>query len=225
MDDSAQRIFIAAYEKLKGALSRGTSRKYQTLRSQEKFVQTLNEISKSVDEASGNIEKKTDVLRKALTESTDLQNLDLLLPVDPSIKVKSIIPAKAHIFKSSQMPMSLTFQTANSSTPNDQYTVIFKRGDDLRQDQLIMQMIHIMDNILKAERLNLYLTPYAILATSLNEGFVQYIRATPVADLDKFFPGKKKEEHIQLALQKYRPSAGGPCGIESEVMDRFLRSR
>uniref|UniRef100_A0A914XUV8 Phosphatidylinositol 3-kinase catalytic subunit type 3 n=1 Tax=Panagrolaimus superbus TaxID=310955 RepID=A0A914XUV8_9BILA len=227
---SAQLVFVTAQEKLKAALSRGPSQKYQILKSQEKFVQTLNDISKTVAEASGNIEKKVEVLRKTLTESNDLQSLcGLALPVDPMIKIKSVIPSKANLFKSSQMPMSLTFQLqsstgSTSSSSNDMYTVIFKRGDDLRQDQLIMQMIHIMDNILKAERLNLYLTPYAILATSLNEGFVQYIRATPVADLDKFFPGKDKKEYIQLALQKYRPSSTGPYGIEAEVMDRFLRS-
>uniref|UniRef100_A0AC34Q3N6 Chromatin modification-related protein MEAF6 n=2 Tax=Panagrolaimus sp. JU765 TaxID=591449 RepID=A0AC34Q3N6_9BILA len=230
VSDSAVTVFVSALEKLRTALSKGSSQKIlSSLKSQEKFVQSLVELSKLVSETGGSAEKRTETLRKALAESVELQNLNgLALPVDPTIRVKTVVPTTALVYKSSQSPMSITFQTlpktGSISGPDDIFTVIFKRGDDLRQDQLIMQMIHIMDNILKSERLNLCLTPYGILATSLNEGFVQYIRATPVADFGKFFPNKKKEEYIRLALQKYRPSAMGPFGIEPDAMDRFLRS-
>ena len=43
--------------------------------------------------------------------------------------------------------------------------VIFKSGDDLRQDQLIIQMISLMDGLLKRVNLDLKLMPYRILAT------------------------------------------------------------
>ena len=38
--------------------------------------------------------------------------------------------------------------------------VIYKKGDDLRQDQLVVQMISLMDRLLKREALDLRLTPY-----------------------------------------------------------------
>lgn len=38
--------------------------------------------------------------------------------------------------------------------------VIYKKGDDLRQDQLVVQMISLMDKLLKREALDLRLTPY-----------------------------------------------------------------
>lgn len=37
---------------------------------------------------------------------------------------------------------------------------IYKRGDDLRQDQLVVQMFSLMDRLLKRENLDLRLTPY-----------------------------------------------------------------
>lgn len=40
------------------------------------------------------------------------------------------------------------------------YIVIYKRGDDLRQDQLVLQMFSLMDRLLKRENLDLRLTPY-----------------------------------------------------------------
>jgi Phosphatidylinositol 3- and 4-kinase len=43
--------------------------------------------------------------------------------------------------------------------------VIFKSGDDLRQDQLVIQMISLMDGLLKRVNLDLKLKPYRILAT------------------------------------------------------------
>ena len=48
--------------------------------------------------------------------------------------------------------------------------VMFKLGDDLRQDQLILQLITLMDRILRRENLDLKLTPYDVLACSGNHG-------------------------------------------------------
>lgn len=54
------------------------------------------------------------------------------------------------------MPSKLTFLTAE----NNEYIAIFKHGDDLRQDQLILQTIALMDKLLRRENLDLKLTPY-----------------------------------------------------------------
>lgn len=109
------------------------------------------------------------------------------LPLDPSIHVKNIHADSTILFSSNLMPMRLTFSTVRGYvTPYEcaeAYTTIFKRGDDLRQDQLVIQMIRLMDSLLKEEKLDLCLTPYAVLATSVSEGFVQYVKATPIADL------------------------------------------
>ena len=47
------------------------------------------------------------------------------------------------------------------------YIVIYKRGDDLRQDQLVVQMFSLMDRLLKRENLDLCLTPYRYSGFSL----------------------------------------------------------
>lgn len=38
--------------------------------------------------------------------------------------------------------------------------MIYKLGDDLRQDQLVLQLFSLMDRLLKREHLDLRLTPY-----------------------------------------------------------------
>lgn len=40
--------------------------------------------------------------------------------------------------------------------------MIYKKGDDLRQDQFVLQMISLMDQLLKREALDLRLTPYKV---------------------------------------------------------------
>ncbi|CAG2065923.1 unnamed protein product, partial [Timema podura] len=83
-------------------------------------------------------------------------------PLDPDVHIKGIIPDKATLFKSAMMPSRLSFLT----TEGTEYVAIFKHGDDLRQDQLILQMITLMDKLLRRENLDLKLTPYRVLATS-----------------------------------------------------------
>ena len=48
--------------------------------------------------------------------------------------------------------------------------VIFKHGDDLRQDELILQLLALMDRLLKREKLDLKLTPYKVLACTKSFG-------------------------------------------------------
>lgn len=118
----------------------------------QKFVDTLVDMAKLVAEVSGSRAKKLEVLKKKLSENTDLMDLKascecahlatsqnvqaLSLPLDPSIHVKSVNSDATVLFSSNLMPMKLTFSTVRGSVPpfecGEAYTTIFKRGDDLR---------------------------------------------------------------------------------------------
>jgi phosphatidylinositol 3-kinase len=138
----------------------------------------------------------------------------LPLPLDPEVRVKAIIPEKTTLFKSNLMPCRLTFKT----TDDTEYVAIFKHGDDPRQDHLILQVITLMDKLLKRENLDLKLTPYRVLATSNKNGFVQYIDSVPVAEV------LATEGSIQNFFRKYAPSDCGPYGIASDVMESYVKS-
>ena len=60
-------------------------------------------------------------------------------------------------------------------SPSAEYSLIFKSGDDLRQDQLVVQMLLLMDDLLKEQGLDLQLTPYRCLATAPGEGLVERV--------------------------------------------------
>ncbi len=49
------------------------------------------------------------------------------------------------------------------------------------QDQFILQMISLMDSLLKRESLDLRLTPYRVLPTSADDGLVEFVPSAPLS--------------------------------------------
>ncbi|KAJ7031542.1 atypical/PIKK/PI3K protein kinase [Mycena alexandri] len=62
---------------------------------------------------------------------------------------------QSSVFKSNLYPLLLYFQCSDGST----FPVIFKDGDDMRQDQLVIQLFTLMDRLLRKENLDLKLSP------------------------------------------------------------------
>uniref|UniRef100_F7C203 Phosphatidylinositol 3-kinase catalytic subunit type 3 n=1 Tax=Equus caballus TaxID=9796 RepID=F7C203_HORSE len=187
------------------------------LAAQQTFVDRLVHLMKAVQRESGNRKKKNERLQALLgdNEKMNLADVELIpLPLEPQVKIRGIIPETATLFKSALMPAQLFFKTEDGG----KYPVIFKHGDDLRQDQLILQIISLMDKLLRKENLDLKLTPYKVLATSTKHGFMQFIQSVPVAEV------LDTEGSIQNFFRKYAPSENGPNGISAEVMDTYVKS-
>lgn len=174
---------------------------------------------KSVTGESINRNKKAERLQQLLADPEmfkfNFQNFEPLpFPLDPSVLIKGIVAKKASLFKSALMPSKLTFITVDGS----EYEAIFKHGDDLRQDQLVLQMITLMDKLLRRENLDLKLTPYRVLATSSKHGFLQFIESVTVAE------ALAAEGSIHNFFRKHHPSETSPYGIKPEIMDTYIKS-
>ena len=101
---------------------------------------------------------------------------------------------------------------------NDEYyKIIWKNGDDIRQDQLIIQMIHLMDNLLKEVNLNLYLTPYPVLATGLDHGMLEFVPDSP--SIAKVL--EKYNNNISIYLES---NCNGKQQELALIIDRFVKS-
>eukprot|EP00051_Salpingoeca_urceolata_P025048 m.444882 g.444882 ORF g.444882 m.444882 type:complete len:547 (+) comp20300_c6_seq2:1212-2852(+) len=183
---------------------------------QRDFLAGLRNLAKDLKAMKIDRKKKVDKLRQILAESEEFVQFDPLpLPVDPDVKVVGIVPEKAHIFKSALTPLGLTFRT----TTGGEYGVIFKTGDDLRQDQLVIQIITLMDQLLKKENLDLKLTPYGVLATSANHGLVQFIPGSPA------IAGVLTDHgSIQNYFRKFNTDEKAPYSINKDVMDNYVKS-
>lgn len=104
---------------------------------------------------------------------------------------------------------------------NESKTVmlIFKSGEDLRQDQLIVQIISILDKLLKTQnQLDLRLTHYHVLATGPKEGLLEYVPdATTVSEI----LATKGKIHGFLRSQQQTSASTGALEV---VMENYVRS-
>lgn len=222
-DTRVKEMYIAVMDMFTTMLAHGNivwQKRKDFLLRQKMFIDQLVSLVKAVARESGNRKKKADRLRTLLADPDPAYKMNfsnfepIPFPLDPEICIKGIIPEKASLFKSALMPSKLTFLT----TENTEYIAIFKHGDDLRQDQLILQTIALMDKLLRRENLDLKLTPYRVLATSTRHGFLQFIESVTVAEV------LASEGSILSFFRKHHPSDTGPYGVVPEVMDTYVRS-
>uniref|UniRef100_A0A3Q3F635 Phosphatidylinositol 4,5-bisphosphate 3-kinase catalytic subunit gamma isoform-like n=1 Tax=Labrus bergylta TaxID=56723 RepID=A0A3Q3F635_9LABR len=66
------------------------------------------------------------------------------------------------VMASKKKPLWLEFCPMPSPTPSLPVGIIFKQGDDLRQDMLVLQTLAVMDSIWQEKSLDLNLIPYAL---------------------------------------------------------------
>ncbi|KAI8918613.1 kinase-like domain-containing protein [Powellomyces hirtus] len=189
----------------------------KTLERQGKLVEVLLELCK-VARLKESRPKKVEMLRAFLADPKKglVSFAPLPLPLDAHIQVTGIIPEKANIFKSALQPLRLTFSCVDGS----EYTIIFKTGDDLRQDQLVVQIITLMDKLLRKENLDLKLTPYKVLATGADHGMVQFVPSLPLAAILTDY-----NNSLLTYLREFNRGEGGkPIPVPANVMDTYIRS-
>ncbi|KAK4789405.1 hypothetical protein SAY86_020724 [Trapa natans] len=190
---------------------------WQSLMKQTELTAQLCSIMRDVRNVRGNTQKKIEKLRQLLSgllsELTYFEQ-PILFPLSPGILITGIEPSESSIFKSALHPLRLTFRTSSGGTCK----IIFKKGDDIRQDQLVVQMVSLMDRLLKAENLDLCLTPYKVLATGQDEGMLEFIPSRSLAQI------LSEHRSIISYLQKFHPDEHGPFGITATCLDTFIKS-
>lgn len=188
-----------------------------TFRRQGELLTILAKISKDVRFGGGDRPAKLARLKKALADpKNDLTNFEPLpLPLDPSVYITGIDPENCNVLKSSLLPIVLNFRTSHSQ----KYPIIFKFGDDLRQDQLVIQIITLMDRLLRKENLDLKLTPYRILATSTSAGAFQFVPSMSIAAACQ-----KHKGSLLAYLRANNPDPTADLGVKKEAMDTYIKS-
>ncbi|KAL1520440.1 hypothetical protein AB1Y20_022022 [Prymnesium parvum] len=213
---------------------------FEALQQQEEMVSALSLAAQQLKASSESRPKRIQRLRAMIEQPggvlSGLCSLQrpLMMPLNPTIRVVGTVAEKATVFKSAMSPVGLSFQLALSGsqsaahaslgahTPHSapQYSIIFKGGDDLRQDQLVIQMLMLMDKLLREQGLDLKLTPYRVLATSPGEGLVERVPdCLPLAQVLQ-----ENRNDIRRYLQQLHPAPHAPYGIEPEVLETFVKS-
>ncbi|KAL9077511.1 MAG: hypothetical protein Q9161_000357 [Pseudevernia consocians] len=196
----------------------GGAERRKTLLRQGELITVLSKISKEIRFSREDRPRKLQRLKKYLADpKNELTTFDppLPLPLDPSVSIVGCYPEESLVFKSSLYPLLIHFKTSGGK----KYPIIFKTGDDLRQDQLVIQIISLMDRLLRKENLDLKLSPYRILATSANAGAVQYVPSMSLAAASAKYKGS-----ILAYLRANNPDTTADLGIRPSALDTYVKS-
>jgi phosphatidylinositol-4,5-bisphosphate 3-kinase len=136
---------------------------------------------------------------------------------------------RSKFMSSKKVPLWLVFNNADPLGP-DIY-VIFKSGDDLRQDILTLQLLSFMDRIWLEAGLDCRLKPYRAVATGVNDanegvGMIEVVMGSDTTSGIQLkygggAIGALKLDPLDLFLRAHNP-APGPA--YDRAVDNFLRS-
>lgn len=115
----------------------------QELRCQMNLLEGLEKVAIAVRGVAG--AERAVVLQTELVELSGQLPSCFRLPLDPAAEVTGLCTEECSYFESNAVPLKLVFR--NSDPRSNPLRIMFKYGDDLRQDAIVLQLIRIMDKV------------------------------------------------------------------------------
>ncbi|XP_051664768.1 phosphatidylinositol 4-phosphate 3-kinase C2 domain-containing subunit beta [Manacus candei] len=170
------------------------------------LVSTLARLAQQVRDAAPSA--RQGILREGLEDVKQFFKAhgSCRLPLSPSLLVKGIVPRDCSYFNSNAVPLKLSFQNVDPLGEN--IRVIFKCGDDLRQDMLTLQMIRIMNKIWVQEGLDMRMVIFRCFSTGRGRGMVEMIPNAETLrkiQVEHGVTGSFKDRPLADWLQKHNP--------------------
>ncbi|XP_033006120.1 phosphatidylinositol 4,5-bisphosphate 3-kinase catalytic subunit beta isoform [Lacerta agilis] len=145
-------------------------------------MKTLNSIIK-LNAVKQSRAKGKDAMHTCLKQRTYKEALsNLQSPLNPSVLLSELYVEKCKYMDSKMKPLWIVYN--NKVFGGDLVGIIFKNGDDLRQDMLTLQMLRLMDLLWKEAGLDLRILPYGCLATADHSGLIEVVSTSEtIADI------------------------------------------
>ncbi|XP_029643424.1 phosphatidylinositol 4,5-bisphosphate 3-kinase catalytic subunit beta isoform isoform X2 [Octopus sinensis] len=126
--------------------------------------------------------------QKAYTEALN----ELHSPLNPLWKMNKLIIDECKFLDSKKRPVWLVWRNEEAYQSNEKFSIIYKNGDDLRQDMLTLQIIQIVDSIWQEEGVDLKMNPYGCLCTGENTGMIEVVsNAETIASIQRNYGAVK----------------------------------
>lgn len=105
-------------------------------------------------------------------------------PLNPSYRCSGVTPDRCKVMDSKMRPLWVVFENADMNA-NDVH-IIFKNGDDLRQDMLTLQMLRVMDQLWKRDGMDFRMNIYNCISMEQRLGMIEVVRhAETIANIQK----------------------------------------
>ncbi|KAJ4938288.1 hypothetical protein JOQ06_002912, partial [Pogonophryne albipinna] len=195
------------YERVLGALLCLCGVKLRAeLEKQTHLVTLLGAVAERVRQAGGSTRQVA--LQEGLENVQNFfQRNSCRLPLCPSLVAKELNMKACSFFNSNAVPLKLAL--VNADPLGEEINVMFKVGEDLRQDMLALQMIRIMDRIWLQEGLDLRIVNFKCISTGKDKGMVELVPSSDTLrkiQVEYGVTGSFKDKPLAEWLRKYNPA-------------------
>lgn len=216
--DECHSTFIRCIEEIMREMSEESRHMFLI---EEEFINSLTRIS---SELIPYLRSSKDEKRRRINDHLSRIKLHsgVYVPFYPELKVIEIMTGSTRALQShAKVPFMASFRVQD---PNGQISIkqlIFKSGDDCRQDMLALQIISMFESIFKQANLDIFLYPYRVMATSSGTGIIEVIPNSKSRDqigkeninnLSEYFEykfGFKESEGYLTAICNFASSLAG----------------
>eukprot|EP01130_Rhizamoeba_saxonica_P003912 TRINITY_DN1619_c0_g1_i2.p1 TRINITY_DN1619_c0_g1~~TRINITY_DN1619_c0_g1_i2.p1 ORF type:complete len:777 (+),score=111.87 TRINITY_DN1619_c0_g1_i2:641-2971(+) len=159
-----------------------------------------------------------DKLRSYVRQSGcfDSHDTPLNIPVSPWIKSYALDYDSLSVKTSATLPIVIKCKHQNEYGEEQKPFAILYKSEDVRKDMIIVNIIKIMDGILKKEEdLDLNIITYRVLPTGIDDGIIQIV---PDADTIYSIENDQKQTIQNWILEHNKDSTSG------DIRDTFIKS-
>uniref|UniRef100_A0A336MQM4 phosphatidylinositol 3-kinase n=1 Tax=Culicoides sonorensis TaxID=179676 RepID=A0A336MQM4_CULSO len=196
-----------------------------------KQAECLDKLKQCSDQVKkGGKERGRVLLQEFLQQTHNMEAItDVICPLNPSFRCKRVKTEKCKVMDSKMRPLWFVYE--NADMHGEDIYIIFKNGDDLRQDMFTLQMLRIMDRVWKSSGYDFRMIPYSCISMDRRQGMIEVVlNAETIANIQKergmfsaTSPFKKgslltwlkehnqTDEQLQKAIQEFTLSCAGYC--------------
>ncbi|XP_051965614.1 phosphatidylinositol 4,5-bisphosphate 3-kinase catalytic subunit beta isoform-like isoform X2 [Xyrauchen texanus] len=217
------------------AYCRGSIPHIEVLKKQVEALSKLKAVNELIKLGTIKIKNKTkeahlkEAMMTCLRQTGFIETLsDLHSPLNPNVLLARVNVERCRYMDSKMKPLWIVYN--NKLLGGDTLGIIFKNGDDLRQDMLTLQILRLMDLLWKEANLDLRIVPYGCLATGDHSGLIEVVSsADTIANIQKtssnmaaaaafnkdallnWLKDKNSGDALDKAIEEFTLSCAGYC--------------